>query len=359
MARRAALLAGLLVPAMAAVAQAQDQACKAGPQLRAVTALEARLAKERTQAGQAVAQCVADVEARTAKGVQEINDCGPCSAADKEQNLAQLREIKERTLKKCQSKRVEAESASLAREKATHLARQRQLRDQFQGLTRGYGSWGKDAQAGFDDTEKKIGELVLMPVFAVMATQPNEVALERVDELRARTSSLRDVRRVKTGELREFVVSIQGELRGKSKDQAKRIVFDRLRGERRYIEDLSTVEERLAPFMARATLSDDAKGATEHELAPALEVSYQAILGGTEIAYTHGVKAVGSLAKAAGVLALFPDMIDAAVLLLRGHAGQANLDGLDQLQAAAELQRSVTACELQVLIAARKRQGAS
>jgi hypothetical protein len=303
-----------------------------------------------------VDRCEREVEIKVQAAESTIAAC-PCSASDKQRKVLALQESKIRAFARCRKTGVDAQIAYIINEENARLAALEHLTAQFSAQARSYNEWAADSLAAYDKSIDKLGELTLTTIATALLDLTAEAFTHRIDAMLGRITNLREPRRVRTTELKEFVLSLHDELKGKSKVEAKATILERLKTGRKSISDLAALGGRLSTDAARIAGSHPtgpASAESESELKTVLDESYETILTAVRLAQTHGALAVTTLSKTASILALVPDMIDTAALLYRVGVSQNNIEGLDSLATATELQRQTKTTSLTVLVQERR-----
>jgi hypothetical protein len=303
-----------------------------------------------------VAPCRDRAEALANREEERQKHCD-CFGSQTEQNesLATLHRVTKQAFVRCDLKGLDAQIGYIDQREGAVRATLRDMISKFRANAGAYESWGEDAEKGRKEAQDKISQIVISTTFTAMVgdlTETNEKAMRaRVDEVARHAKRLRDVRRARTGELRDLVVAMRKELTGKSQAEAKRIVTDYLNAANVAIADVGSIEKRLADGMTKFPREDDPSA--EEKTQSYLEGDYANLLTAIEIAANHGLKDARVFARAAGILAFAPDAIDAAAILFNAAAVGDNISGLDKLRGAAEQQRATLDAELRILVEQR------
>lgn len=286
-------------------------------------------------------QAQADAE----KSREESCDCF-ASASARRASIAGLLKVTDHAIARCEIKAVDAKMAYVVEKEREQLNHLRRLKSQFQSQVQAYESWGHDAEKGQFDAVQKIKEVGLSYIAGTLTELSSKGVSERIDVMLSKTKGVRDPRRVRIGEVKEWVLSLRQELKGKSRDESKEIIIKSLDETGQFVRDLTVIEKKISGDVARIVVSDDDRDSTQADLRPALDEAYGIIITAIEIAKEHGVKSAVALGKTTTLLGFAPDMIDTAELLYRANVVVLNLDGLDELRAAAESQRRAANREL-------------
>jgi hypothetical protein len=351
----ACVFSGLHVSALSG----QESRAQGAPDPHVEAVKRALAAKQEEIAGSLVTPCKDRVEAVMKPQVEHDTtcDCFPSESARQEQ-LANDNRVKEQSLARCGLKGLDAQTAYIDEREAAVRTHLRDMIQKFQAQASEYESWGGDAERGEKEARDKIGQMILANAIEAMIgdiikTDEKEMT-RRIDEVVEHARGLRDVRRVRTGQLKELVVALRQELAGKSKAEAKQIILGELRATKLAAGDVSAVEKRLAKGFANASVPRDDEPSAEQKTQFYLEGEYSNLLTAIDIVGRHGVKDAKVFARAAGVLAFAPDAIDTAAILYNASAIEDNLSGLDKLREAAEQQRTALSLEMKVLVARRQ-----
>jgi hypothetical protein len=337
----------------------QDGRAQDDPDPQAEAVKRALLAKQAEIAGSVVTPCRDRVQAVIKPQIEHDRtcDCFP-SESERQVQLTKDHRAEEQALARCDLKGLDVQSAFIDEREGLVRAHLRDMIQKFQGQASAYESWGGDAERGGKEAQDKIGQMLVSNAIEAMIgdmikTDEKEMT-QRIDEVVKHAQGLRDVRRVRTGELKGLVVAMRKELAGKSKVEAKQIILNKLGEMKLAVADVTTVEKRLAKGFADASVPRDDEPFAEQKTQSYLEGEYANLLSITDIAARHGVKDAKVFARAAGVLAFAPDAIDAAAILYNASAIEDNVSGLDKLREAAEQQRAALSAEMKVLVAQRR-----
>lgn len=325
-------------------------------QARAQETLQGRLIRERAESeGRAVADtCIRKVAVQLDEEKdREVHcDC-PISPAERLASIRKLEEVGRQAKVRCEIKGVDAQIAFIRKTEDEHLARLKQILERFQGQVGGFEAWGDEAKRGLEEAYRKIDDLELGTLASELTAAGTEATERHLESMFEKAALMRDPRHARIGELKQFINTLRAGVRGKTRDEAKRIILGRLEGARREVGDFAGISEHLAGRLAPAVLLTHGENPSWELLRSSLDESYAGILLAVQFAEEHGSRAVSSLGKAAGVLGFLPDMIDAASILYRASVVGCNLDGLEQLRSAAESGRKIQQQDLAALAGMR------
>jgi len=280
------------------------------------------------------------------------------SEAKRQESLSTLHRVTQQALVRCDLIGLDAQIAYIDQREAALRDGLRDMVGKFRAQASAYESWGVDAERGKKEAQDKIGQILIANTAGAMVDDivdaNDELITSRLDDLTKHAESLRDVRRVRTGELKEIVAAMKQELTGKSKAEARQIIVSELNASKLAVDDSADVEKRLAKYIVDASIPRDDEPSAEEKTQSYLEGDYSTLLTAIHVAANHGVKDAKIFATAAGVLAFAPDAIDTAAILYNASAIGDNLSGLDSLRAASEQQRAALSAEFKMLVARRR-----
>jgi len=323
---------------------------------RAQETLQGRLIRERAEsAGRAAADnCIRKVAVQLDEEKdREIKcDC-PISPAERQAIIRKLLEVGRQAKVRCEMKGVDAQIAFIRKTEDEHLTRLKRMLEQFQGQVGRFEAWEDEAGRGLEEAYRKIDDLELGTLASELTAAGTEAIERHLESMFEKAGVMLDPRHARTGVLKQFINTLRADVRGKSREEAKRIILGRLEGARHEVGDFAGINEHVAGRLAPAVLLSHGENSSGELLRSSLDESYAGILLAVQFAEEHGSKAVASLGKAAGVLGLLPDMIDAASILYRASVVGLNLDGLEQLRSAAESGRKIQQQDLAALAGMR------
>lgn len=326
---------------------------------RVAAVKRALAAKEEQIATNVVTPCKDRAQAIVQPQIEHDKTCDCfASETDRQEQLARDRRMLEQALARCDLKGLDAQTEYIDERETTVRASLRDMMDKFRDQANAYASWGGDAERGQKEAQDKIAQMILANAIEAMIgdiinTDEKELN-RRIDELAKHAQGLRDVRRVRTGELKELVMTMRQELAGKSKAEAKQIILKNLDATKLATGDVVALEKRLAKGIGDASVPRDDEPSAEQTTEAYLESQYATFLTSLDIAGRNGVKDARVFAKTAGLLAFAPDAIDTAAILYNASAIEDNISGLDKLRAAAERQREDLSAEMKELITQRQ-----
>jgi hypothetical protein len=308
---------------------------------------------------------------QTQKARNEGCDCFP---PDKLKELLEdLTHTRDREFARCDVKGIEAAIAFAGERQKEHRARLRELVAQFQARSRDADALREDSRRVLANFVGKLGEVALGQIVSGILKGNEKEFAKRIDELIKHAKGI-DPRRISSGLLKEWVVALRADMKGKSAKQARAILLASLAAAPQKAEEQNVVKEQIASALAKF-----AKEGTE-ELALRItrgpgdgEVGEVRKSGsGTAIegflldqAYASGVSLLKiervrtlekslRVARAVSVLGLLPDVVDMTEILYRATVINRNIDGLETLLAAAERERNTAGTEMRLLVHHRR-----
>jgi len=323
------------------------------PQLR--DQVRQRIVAQMNMANNAAATCKRQVRTQVNNEKQRELHCG-CfgSAAAQQASIQGLLEVGQQAMARCELKGLKVKEALLKRLEDEHVARMRRLLGQFQTQATAFDAWTREAQDGAKEAYAKITDMEVGAIAAELTAASTAAIEKRLDLMLDKAVSLRDPRRVRSTELKSFVLTLRDELRGKTRDEVKGIILARLAESRQGIRDFAGIREQLSSGIARAAVPKPGENPSGEALRSWLDASYSGILASVQFAEEHGSKAVLGWSRAAGVLGMAPDLIDTAAILYRTSVVGSNIEGLEQLRSAAEAERGRQHLELTVVVGLRR-----
>ena len=306
-----------------------------------------------------VAPCKDPAESTAKRALEHYKTCDCFSnEAERQKTLDAIRLALQQTLARCDVQGLDALLAYIDQREAEVRSKLREAIRTFQAQSSSFTSWGSSAASGEKEAQDKIGQLIVSQSLGAMVDNiidMNEEELtKRLDGVVSHAESLRDVRRVRTGDLKQFVLALKSELAGMSKAQAKEFVLDELREAQLAVKDAALVEKRVSAGVIDASIPRDNDPSAEEKTQAYLAGGYATLLTDIRVLANHGVKDAKMFSAAAGILAFAPDAIDAAAILYNASAIGDNVSGLDSLSNAAEQQRAALSAEMTTLVAQRR-----
>src|SRR6266700_319323 len=306
-------------------------------------------------ANNAAATCKRQVRTQVTNEKKRELHCGCFGyAAAQQASIQGLLEVGQQAMARCELKGLKVKEALLKRLEDEHVARMRRLLGQFQTQATAFDAWTREAQDGAKEAYAKITDMEVGAIAAELTAASTAAIEKRLDLMLDKAVSLRDPRRVRSTELKSFVLTLRDELRGKTRDEVKGIILARLAESRQGIRDFAGIREQLSSGIARAAVPKPGENPSGEALRSWLDASYSGILASVQFAEEHGSKAVLGWSRAAGVLGMAPDLIDTAAILYRTSVVGSNIEGLEQLRSAAEAERGRQHLELTVVVGLRR-----
>lgn len=324
------------------------------PAIASTSAVEKRLKKEEQRlALQVVQPCKTEVQRKAKEGQKVISGC-PCPESERQQKTARLQLAIESATRQCELKAIERLIAVVDEERTSQISKLKSIKSQFETQMNSYITLTKELTKQYDETLEKIEQLFLGAIMETLMAGGAAAAEHRVDQVIERFKSVRDVRRVRKDELKSYIVSLRSQLTGKSREEAKRIMLRTLREEKKAIEDFEAVGRTVGRELLKISVSEIENGPVDQQLKQELELSYGVLLTSLELAVNHGIKTVRTVGKAAGILGLAPEMLDAATTLWAIAVQTTELEALDRLEAVSRTERQRVTAELDALIKTKR-----
>lgn len=307
-----------------------------------------------------VTECQSRIEASYAfhKAKDESCNCYPSPAALAEA-LQNLQRIRTRELGRCRVAGVDAQLAAVAEQRAARAAKLRSLFDRFQEQNREIGQWGKESERGLNDTIAKISEVTLTSILSGLLDKMVTTRNAKVDDMIKHAERTKNPRLVRASDLKEWLAALSADVKDKPTAQAKAIILQSLRADRLVLQQLTALVGQIGAdeFKTRIAEAVARVEGGPREPASTREVQlgqyYMALGTAFERLQVEGLRSAAAVARTAAVLRLAPDIVDSVELFGRIYAIGQNLDGLDSLRKAAEMDRAIATTETRLLIQQR------
>lgn len=276
-----------------------------------------------------VQKCTQKIDEKAQQGFESIDSCGECNEEVKQNNRAQLERIANRARLKCMLSGLDAKIAFVDEERKAKIAVLKKLRDQYILQVKNYEEWNAEIKKNLDDALKQLLQTSFSIVTDALLDGTEKEVDQKIDKLISKVGKYKDARRFKDKDLRIFLHGMRQELRGKSKEEAKAIILDRLEAVKREIHDIDRLKDANDITDAINVLEADP---ADDKFREKFEAAYKLIITGSELVKEHSAKALGALSKGLGVIALAPDAMNAGFLVWTASIDNANIVALDGLR---------------------------